>query len=214
MKILIFGVWMKLEFGILNILYILIQEKRIQYHLEKKIQIIKEILLLQQYQQKVRKFQFLESNIVQKKVIWKRQRKENPKKLFNKEKLQESIQNICGRVKFFLGYSKSGDILIMDNLSVHKNKKCLDKLQKAGIQVMFLPTYSAVELSPLDNSLFHQLKQNLKNKESKFFEEKIKQVQDAFTKISEESVCNYWSHCGLIDQEMEIGKFFNFFLFL
>ena len=132
---------------------------------KKKIQIIKEILLLQQYQQKVRKFQFLESNIVQKKVIWKRQRKENPKKLFNKEKLQESIQNICGRVKFFLEYSKSGDILIMDNLSVHKNKKCLEKLQKAGIQVMFLPTYSAIELSPLDNSLFHQLKQNLKNKE-------------------------------------------------
>ena len=35
-----------------------------------------------------------------------------------------------------------GDILVMDNLSAHKDRESLDLLEQEGVKVRFLPAYS------------------------------------------------------------------------
>ncbi|KAJ3431658.1 transposase [Anaeramoeba flamelloides] len=55
---------------------------------------------------------------------------------------------------FFLKHASRGDVLILDNLGSHKNKKALEMLKNAGIKVCFTPPYSASKVSPLDNSFF------------------------------------------------------------
>ena len=48
---------------------------------------------------------------------------------------------------------KPGEIVIMDNLSIHKGKKVQDRILARGCQVLFLPTYSP-DLSPERQRLF------------------------------------------------------------
>jgi transposase len=51
-------------------------------------------------------------------------------------------------------------ILIMDNLKIHKNPKALELFQKAGIQVIFQPSYSP-EFNPIEN-IFSKQKNHIK----------------------------------------------------
>jgi transposase len=44
---------------------------------------------------------------------------------------------------------KAGDILVMDNLSAHKDSQALDLLKSAGVTVRFLPAYSP-DLNPIE----------------------------------------------------------------
>ena len=50
----------------------------------------------------------------------------------------------------------AGDILVMDNLSAHKDSQALDLLKSAGDTVRFLPAYSP-DLNPIEK-LFAKLK--------------------------------------------------------
>ena len=42
-----------------------------------------------------------------------------------------------------------GDILVMDNLSAHKDARSLAMLERAGVEVRFLPPYSP-DLNPIE----------------------------------------------------------------
>jgi len=44
---------------------------------------------------------------------------------------------------------KAGDILVMDNLSAHKDSQALDLLKSVGVTVRFLPAYSP-DLNPIE----------------------------------------------------------------
>jgi DDE superfamily endonuclease len=44
---------------------------------------------------------------------------------------------------------RAGDILVMDNLSTHKDQESLDLLKNAGVTVRFLPAYSP-DYNPID----------------------------------------------------------------
>ena len=53
-------------------------------------------------------------------------------------------------VKVFIDYAEPNGVLIMDNLSSHKNAEILKELENHHIHVLFLPPRSADELSVLD----------------------------------------------------------------
>jgi transposase len=55
---------------------------------------------------------------------------------------------------------RPGDILIMDNLSSHKNSRVLQKVQAAGAEVRFLPPYSP-DLNPIEQ-IFSKIKAHLR----------------------------------------------------
>ncbi len=46
---------------------------------------------------------------------------------------------------------RSGDILVMDNLSSHKSVATLLKIESKGVEVRFLPPYSP-DLNPIERS--------------------------------------------------------------
>ena len=57
-------------------------------------------------------------------------------------------------IKKFKEYALPGDILIMNNLSSHRNKEVLKELHDYQIHVLFLPARCADVLSVLDNCFF------------------------------------------------------------
>jgi transposase len=54
---------------------------------------------------------------------------------------------------------RPGDILIMDNLSSHKNARVLEKIKATGAEVRFLPPYSP-DLNPIEQ-IFSKIKAHL-----------------------------------------------------
>jgi transposase len=48
-----------------------------------------------------------------------------------------------------LPYTRAGDVIVMDNLSVHKDPQVLEKITNAGARVLFLPPYSP-EFNPIE----------------------------------------------------------------
>lgn len=54
---------------------------------------------------------------------------------------------------------RPGDILIMDNLSSHKNAAVLEKIHATGAEVRFLPPYSP-DLNPIEQ-IFSKIKSHL-----------------------------------------------------
>lgn len=51
---------------------------------------------------------------------------------------------------FLLPELKTGQILIMDNVSFHKQARIIQLIENAGVRVVFLPQYSP-ELNPIEN---------------------------------------------------------------
>ena len=85
----------------------------------------------------------------------------------------------------------------MDQLAIHKNKEIKTKLNQSGIELMILPVASACELSPLDNSLFSQLKSRLRGKTFTDYNQKFSKIQKIINDIKEPQVRRYFQHCGL-----------------
>jgi transposase len=48
-----------------------------------------------------------------------------------------------------LPYTRAGDVLVMDNLSIHRDPKVIAKISQAGVRVLFLPPYSP-EFNPIE----------------------------------------------------------------
>ena len=65
------------------------------------------------------------------------------KKAFNKVSFEEFIRN------HMIPLATKPYTLIMDNLSIHKNKACLELLKKHHIEVIFQPPYSP-EYNPIE----------------------------------------------------------------
>jgi transposase len=58
----------------------------------------------------------------------------------------EGVINVAKFLDFLgrdlLPYTRSGDVVVMDNLSVHKDPQVIEKITRAGVRVLFLPPYS------------------------------------------------------------------------
>ena len=60
---------------------------------------------------------------------------------------------------------QAGDVVIMDNLSPHKNEGILSLLAQAGAQVLFLPAYSP-DLNPIEK-MWSKVKSCLRSAEAR-----------------------------------------------
>jgi len=58
---------------------------------------------------------------------------------------------------------RTGDVVIMDNLSPHKSTQTIELIQQVGAQVIFLPPYSP-DLNPVEK-MWSKLKEFLRSKE-------------------------------------------------
>lgn len=87
-----------------------------------------------------------------------------------------------------------GDVLVMDNLSVHKIQGIRERVEAAGATVLFLPPYSP-DLSPIE-PCWSKLKNDLRSAAARTREALDRAITEAFGAITPRDARGWFRHCG------------------
>lgn len=87
-----------------------------------------------------------------------------------------------------------GDVLVMDNLSAHKNAATLDLLAQAGVEVAFLPAYSP-DLNPIE-LMWSKVKNHLRSAEARTPDELLAAIASGLATVTAKDAANWFAHCG------------------
>jgi transposase len=89
---------------------------------------------------------------------------------------------------------RPGDVLVMDNLAVHKVQRILERIDAAGIRVLFLPPYSP-DYNPIEK-MWSKVKALVRAAEARTFETIAEAVGKALRKVSREDCHGFFKSCG------------------
>ena len=89
---------------------------------------------------------------------------------------------------------RPGDLVIMDNLSPHKNEQTLALIEKAGAQAQFLPAYSP-DLNPIEK-MWSKIKQSLRSSEARTNEALLEAIALALKSVTAQDARNWFASCG------------------
>lgn len=89
---------------------------------------------------------------------------------------------------------RRGDIVVMDNLSVHKSPEVLELVQAVGAEVRFLPAYSP-DLNPIEK-MWSKIKALLRSAEARTPEQLDEAISLAFSKITTQDAMGWFASCG------------------
>ena len=92
---------------------------------------------------------------------------------------------------------QAGDIVILDNLGVHKAKRVQRLLRAHGVQLLFLPAYSP-DLSPIENA-FAKLKACLRRVRAQTVDTLIQAIAQALDSISVYDAIGYFVNAGFFN---------------
>jgi transposase len=98
-------------------------------------------------------------------------------------------------VKHFLCPTlKRGQIVVMDNLKVHKMKRVRDLIEGCGCQLVFLPSYSP-DFNPIEEA-FSKVKTILRKAKARSFEALIQATGRALSAVTKEDTLGFFTHRG------------------
>lgn len=89
---------------------------------------------------------------------------------------------------------RAGDIVVMDNLSPHKNAPTLELLAQAGVAVKFLPAYSP-DLNPIEK-MWSKVKAALRSAEARTPAELLIAIGHALRSVTPQDALNWFASCG------------------
>ena len=89
---------------------------------------------------------------------------------------------------------KPGDIVVMDNLSVHKVKGVREAIEAAGAELRYLPPYSP-DLNPIELA-FSKLKKLLRDGAERTVDKLWELCGTILDQFTENECRNYFKHCG------------------
>ena len=89
---------------------------------------------------------------------------------------------------------RTGDTVVMDNLSPHKSDQTLALIEQAGAQVFFLPAYSP-DLNPIEK-MWSKVKSFLRSAEARTEETLIEAIGLALRTITPQDAINWFAACG------------------
>ena len=89
---------------------------------------------------------------------------------------------------------REGDVMVMDNLSVHKSETVRELIEGAGAQVLYLPPYSP-EYNPIEEA-FSKIKNLIRKAGARVHEALVVALGEAICKVSEEDAKAFFEHCG------------------
>lgn len=89
---------------------------------------------------------------------------------------------------------KSGDVVIMDNLSAHKVRGIQERIEACGAELLYLPPYSP-DFNPIEKAWF-KLKQFLRASKARTAEALDQAIIDALKTISADNAAAWFRHCG------------------
>lgn len=94
---------------------------------------------------------------------------------------------------------KEGDIVVLDNLRVHYNKKAKEIIEEKGAKLVFLPPYSP-ELNPIELA-WSKIKALLKKYKARTREALDSAIAAAIDKITRGDLANWYHHCMSFNQK-------------
>lgn len=87
-----------------------------------------------------------------------------------------------------------GDIVVMDNLSVHKNAAARAVIEAAGAQIWDLPPYSP-DLNPIEK-MWSKIKAILRKAKARTPEDLYQAIGHAMDKVTHKDIVNWFDSCG------------------
>lgn len=89
---------------------------------------------------------------------------------------------------------KPGQIVVMDNLQVHKTKRVRELIEGRGCQLVFLPSYSP-DFNPIEEA-FSKVKTLLRKAKARSFEALVEATGIALSTMSKQDALGFFAHCG------------------
>lgn len=89
---------------------------------------------------------------------------------------------------------KPGQIVVMDNLQVHKTKRVRELIEGCGCSLVFLPSYSP-DFNPIEEA-FSKVKTLLRKAKARSFEALVEATGVALSTVSEQDALGFFAHCG------------------
>ena len=86
------------------------------------------------------------------------------------------------------------DIIVMDNLSVHKNTDAHKAIEATGAKIWFLPAYSP-DLNPIEK-MWSKAKACLRKAKARETEALYEAIGSAMEKVTQEDIKNWFESCG------------------
>lgn len=87
-----------------------------------------------------------------------------------------------------------GQIVILDNLAVHKSPRARALIEAAGCQMLFLPPYSP-DLNPIELA-FAKIKQHLRGAAARTFDDLVSSTAPALDTVTAADAHGFFAHCG------------------
>lgn len=87
-----------------------------------------------------------------------------------------------------------GDIVVLDNLSSHKDKETIEYFESHGIQLLFLPAYSP-DLNPIEK-MWSKIKEILREAAAEDSVSLFEAIRAAFARITSENAKGWFESCG------------------
>ena len=87
-----------------------------------------------------------------------------------------------------------GQIVVMDNLSVHKMKKVRELIEGRGCRLVFLPSYSP-DFNPIEEA-FSKVKGLLRKAKARSFEALVEATGRALSAVTKEDARGFFTHRG------------------
>jgi transposase len=89
---------------------------------------------------------------------------------------------------------RPGDVVVLDNLAVHKQPEVRAAIEQAGARLRFLPPYSP-DFNQIEMA-FAKLKAFLRAARPRSFDEVRELIQTALALFLPDECANYVRHCG------------------
>ena len=87
-----------------------------------------------------------------------------------------------------------GQIVLLDNLAVHKSPRARTLIEGAGCQMRFLPSYSP-DLNPIELA-FAKIKQTLRGKAERTFAGVVAATGPTLEAVTAADARGFFAHCG------------------
>lgn len=97
---------------------------------------------------------------------------------------------------------KTGDIVIMDNLRVHKVDGVRQAIEDRGASVLYLPPYSP-DLNPIE-MMWSKIKAFLRKQKARDVFSLLNAIADAYSTVSSEDVLGWFSAAGYVQSFPEL----------
>jgi transposase len=89
---------------------------------------------------------------------------------------------------------KPGQIVILDNLSIHQGPRVRAAIEARGCRLLFLPAYSP-DFSPIEEA-FSKLKTLLRRQGARTREALQEAIAQALLTVTAQDACGWFTHCG------------------